>query len=238
MEKRGISNIEMVLAFLIFIGVVLFVIYFFSGQFSQKAKSESIDYIQNIILDKSKEKLKTYSVKINKEDMPNTQQIVAIKLNLNLDFDENVVAYDLSDKNIPVRISGEIIYLNITGSSKIINIGVSKSIINNYVSFSDAPDENGAYYEIASIKSDKILSEKKLEELKRAYTLDYNKLRSELGVGRGLDFGFLVGVSESDVLESIKEVPSNVQLFTKSTREQILKKDGRIVFADFKVSVW
>ncbi|MDO8564148.1 MAG: hypothetical protein Q7R87_04015 [Nanoarchaeota archaeon] len=238
MEKRGISNVEMVLAFLIFIGAVLFAIYFFAGQFSQREKSESIDYIYNVIIDNAKDEFKTYSIKVNRTSLPSQVEIIAIDLDVDFNLDENVAAYDFSENKIPLKLISDIIYLNISDSEDIINLRISKSILNNYTQFSDSPTHNPSNYEIASSTRNTLTSEKMLRDLIREYNLDYNRLKSRLGVSRGFEFGFGVKFSETEFMETNKEIPKQVQLFTKNERKEILKEDGRVLFSDFKVSVW
>lgn len=234
MEKRGVSNVEMVLAFLIFIGAVLFTIYFLSNQINKGGKSESLDYIYTKISEVASENVQSYSIKLNNQGIG----VIGIDLDRSFGFDEGVRAVTLSGSKIPISLTGDIVYLDSNNIDDPFFVRISKGISSNYTLFENLPAVNISNYEIATKTEDHLLSEKKLEELKRSYEGDYNKLKTDLGIGRELDFGLVIVFSNSDFIKIEKEASQQTEVFSNKKRMEILRKDGNTVFADVQIKVW
>lgn len=228
------SNIEMVLAFLIFIGAVLFTVYFLNNQINKGGKSESLDYIYNKISEVGSEKVETYSIKLNNQNL----NIMGIDLDRDLSFDEGVSAFTLSGSKIPISLSGNIIYLDVNSADNFLIIRISKDISSNYTLFNSLPQVNTSNYEIASRTQNNLMSEKKIEEIKGTYERDYNKLKTDLGIGRDLNFGMNVVFSSFDFINLGKEASKQAEIFSNKKRIEIIRKDGNSVFADVQIKVW
>ena len=192
MEKRGLSNVEMVLAFVLFIGSVLFVLYFFITQFSQNDKNDSINYNYNKIAEKLYGEIESYSVKINRNSLPVNQEIVSLNIIKIINLGKNVAVYNLSNYKVPIYLVNNFIYVNVSGIGDLIIVRLSEDINMNYTSFSSLPLNNEGYYQIASVKKDKIFSEKKLRNINISYYNDYNKLKEDLGISSGSNFGWII----------------------------------------------
>ncbi len=126
MEKRGMSNIEMVLAFIIFIGVVLFAVYFFINHFNQSTKENSLDYVYGKVVSNLNEEVQSYSIKVNRSAFPSNQEILAVNLSREITISENVVAYDLNGVNVEINLVDNIIYLDISNVGDLITIEISE----------------------------------------------------------------------------------------------------------------
>lgn len=234
MEKRGVSNIEMVLAFLIFIGAVLFTVYFLNNQINKGGKSESIEYIFNRISEIGSENVEAYSIKLNNQNL----NLIGLNLEKDFSFDEGIGASTLTGSKIPIGLSGDIIYLDANDINGVFFLRISKGISANYTLFDDLPDVNTSNYEIASRTESKLLSEKRLEEIKRNYEQDYNKLKTDLGIGRNLNFGLNVVFSPFDFINIEREASKQAEVFSNKKRIEIIRKDGRTAFADVQIKVW
>lgn len=234
MKKKGVSNIEMVLAFLIFIGAVLFTVYFLNNQINKSGKTESIDYIYNKISEITNENVETYSIKLNNQNL----NIIRLDLGRSFSFEEGVGAYSISGSKIPISLSGNVIYLDANNIDEVFFIRISKGISANYTSFSNLPAVNVSNYEIASRTQNDLISEKKLEEMKRSYEGDYNKLKTDLGIGRDNNFGLNVVFSTFDFIIIGKDVSKQAEVFSNKKRVEIIRKDGSTAFADVQIKVW
>jgi lipopolysaccharide export LptBFGC system permease protein LptF len=234
MEKSGVSNVEMVLAFLIFIGAVLFTVYFLNNQINKSGKSDSIDYIYNKISEVSSENVETYSIKLNNQNL----NLFGLDLGKDFSFDEGIGVYTLAGSKVPISLSGNIIYLDANNINDIFFVRISKSISANYTLFDSLPPVNSTYYEIASRTQEKLLSEKILEELKRKYEQDYDKLKTYLGISRDLNFGLNVVFSPFDFINLEKDISKQAEVFSNKKRIEIIRKDGSTAFADVQIKVW
>lgn len=237
MEKRGMSNIEMVLAFIIFIGAVLFAVYFFLNNFNQNEKENSLDFVYSQIVSDLNEDMQSYSIKINRGEFPSNLEIIAINLSREINIDESVVAYTLNGDNLPLEVANDIIYLDTSNSGDLVSIRISKGISRNYTLFSNLPDSNEDYYEIASNTKNTLPSEMNVEELNNSYYLEYDKLKSDLGINRGFDFGFEADFTGNNI-KMEKEISKQASVFVSNKRIEFLRKNGKIEFTDIKTKVW
>lgn len=237
MEKRGLSNIEMVLAFIIFIGAVLFAVYFFLNHFNQNQKENSLDFVNSQIVSNLNAEVKSYSVKINRSAFPNDQEILAVNINTEIALEENIAAFDFNGVSVPIDLVNGIVYLNVSKSGDLFKIEISKEISRNYTLFSNLPASNENYYNIASNTKNTLPSEMKVEELNKNYYLEYDKLKSDLGINRGFDFGFEADFAGNNV-KMEKDISKQDSVFVSNKRIEFLRKNGKIEFTDVKTKVW
>jgi len=232
--KKGAGHIEIILAFVMFAAVVGFALYFFSPTNIDRITSVTFDYIEREISSNVSIGVESFSVKI-------------VDKGLGI---PNVIAIDVGDtkegKNVRVEDSNG----NVLSSKKRGNIiDVEKSPWSDgefiFLKFSeDFPSSSGpsdgveGYSEIASSSYEEVFSEKKILELNKSYYENYNNLKTEFNIPDRTDFGFEFVFSEDDFIKSEKEIPENFEVYADSKRVEILRTDGKIVFADFVMKIW
>jgi len=97
------------------------------------------------------------------------------------------------------------------------------------------PNEN--YYKVSSSYKRTILSEKKLEELKTAYS-NYQNLKTALKIPDANNFDFKVVFSSGSPIEATRNIPDGVEINAINKRMEVLRKTGEIEFADILVRMW
>lgn len=229
MNKRGISHLEVIFAFLMFISFVAFAIYFFNPLENKDSSEFKTRYIlDNLIRNLSVEMVK-YSVLINGS---------AVAIGLENDV-SNLSAYveDYLGETISFnKVSDKVYVINSDGSKKLIVIRFSDQIEDlSNPSVGDSGNDN---YSIASVNSEQILSEKKLKEMNESYNLDYNNLKNRLGIPANEDFSFSLLIDGNEAINSGSKNPSSLQVFAFEKSLKILKANGRIVFGTIQIKIW
>ncbi|MDO8508463.1 MAG: hypothetical protein Q7S27_02140 [Nanoarchaeota archaeon] len=254
MEKRGISHIEVILSFLIFIGFIMFALYFFSPFEGSRLIESSLEYAFIDLIKNTSVELKIYPVVIEGDTKNKAENIIEIEIPEN-DNELNLRVENYLGEPIPSRRSStdlklirvkleDSIFDNFDGKG-FINMKFSKDI----TSYSPPEDLNGAIidqssgkmYNIGSGNVIKAISEKKLIDLKTLYEIspeDYNNIKKSFNLPSRVNFGFAMVYDGGQKIETTKEIPPGVEVFSKKKRIEILNLGGKIEFGEIIVKVW
>ncbi len=238
MNKGGLSNIEMVLAFIIFLGAVLFGLYYFNTQYDSSGNEKGIDFITNQIVKNVSTEVRIVSVLLKRDSIPSNQKIIGINLSETIEEGSNFAIYNSSEYEVAIDLEGNILYLNIENIGDFITIRESANIDQNYQQFSEHPDVEKSYYEIGSLRNEKLISEQILLNLNDTYYYSYNFFKETTGIGSDFEIALEVDFGNGEKINFEKESPSNVNVYSKNQRVEILKKTGKVEFADMKIRAW
>jgi len=251
MIKRGLSHIEVVLAFIIFIVAISFALFLFSPTNSNRLVESSLTYSFIEILDKVTIDVETYTLifeDIPDKDLPGNG-IVKIKIS-GTEERENV---QISNKD------GAIISSKKLPNDKFINIeypGEGIYFIKYGEDYEEGDIPGGGliderFYTIASSYIEDIVSEEKFLGLVKAYNDNYLGLKGEDGFNlpNRVHFSFkLVFKNPSDpnnpeVIEPNNPdafFDENTDVFIDTKRVEVLRNDllETIEFADLTVTIW
>ncbi len=231
MIKRGLSHIEFIISFVIFIGFILFAFVFFNPLQSERTLKSSMDYAWIEVARETQEKIEFYSVSINSSVL---EDKVAIKIsgipsgyNSSVEdvdgnfvesyFDQDGVNFDRRGKNFfrikysPIFQNGQ----NVIAGSKL----------------------NGNEYYISSSNSEKIYFEKLFLELNKSYFSDYSSLKKKINLPNRVDFGFVVKFKDYEIV-ALKEIPEGLEVLSKSDRIEVIRNQNLREYAEVRVLVW
>lgn len=230
MGKKGASNIEFILAFMLFIGFVGAALYLFSPIKNTTIIESSLTYTKNEIIRNITVEIDSYSVKIG-EFGENRIEIKGI------DENKNAWVEDYEGKELPSRKEGNYIYFRIeTGESE------KKFVVIYFSEDFEEGDYTGSAgsidFQLASSTSGKIISEERISRLKEAYESDYKSLKEQRDIPPGLDFSFSLEFPNGDKITAEKEIPSRAEVFSKTEIREVLRKDGTSEFAYLTVRAW
>lgn len=244
MNKGGLGHIEMMLSFLIFIGFVIFALYFFNPSDPSRTISSSQSYIFDEIIKDVSVEVESYSVKIN-TPLPTPPAIPeSIKVEIKgVDSKKRVRVESSSGLDVGSVRTGDSVQFNL--ESKLYNGGKGFAIIKfseDYIpssvpldSLNSVPD-----YTISSSNKIQVISEKRMNSLEQRYNADYNGLTGTFNIPSSANFEFEL-IFDSDPINNIKaerERPENVEIFPDVKRVEVLRENGGIEFADLIVRVW
>jgi len=245
MEKRGLSHIEVILSFFIFVSFVLFAIYFFSPSKTSRIVDSSLSYTLDEVKKNISVELESFSVILNSSTQGDDLASVEIK----------GVANELDNKRVRVENShgvdvnstetmGEIVQFEIKGGFYEGAETNGKAIVKFSEDFtsSDAPSGTtfapvGSYRVVGGEKK-KVLSEKKILLLNESYYNNYDGLKKEFNLPGRTSFGFQIKLDSGEIIEGKKNIPSSLEVFSRSERMEIIRINGRVEFADLTVKVW
>lgn len=230
MEKRGIGHVEFILAFLIFVLIVLFTFYFFSPVKSTRLKESSLVYAYKEVLSESSTSLDSYSVKI----VDTTSPVIAIQLE---DLgSKNIAAEDYYGARLEISRLNSVAYVKPQGKNFVL-IRASDGI-DQASDFEDKPMVNTSKYQITLISTDSVISSKKMETLKSQYESNYTDFKKTIGIPTNVNFAFGMIYSASDKITALANAPQSQEVFSHSERLQSIKQDGKNLFGEFWVRVW
>ena len=226
-NKGGLSHIEVIISFVIFLGFISFAFYFFSPFESGRTLKASLAYSFDEIVENVSVSLESYSVSLN-----------------------NCGDTTISIEN-PSPISGNVKIIDINGDilggirdGNNFCIGTPQDFVTILIS-EVFPDSSGTCVDItnpcsniSSSENMKILSERKIEELKENYELDYETIKENFNLPGRIDFGFSIIFNDAQKIVAEKEIPENLEVDAKKKRIEIIRENGDIEFADLIVEVW
>ncbi len=231
MEKRGISHIEIVVSFVLFIGFLIFGLYFFNPLSNERVLGSSLFYTIDAISDNASATLVVYAIVID----AGIENEVAIPLakgpaggdgvrvetttgeKLDSNYDEERVAFNRKLNEFVFVKFGAFPY-----QGKIVNPVIL--------------DENNFSISSSDIKD--VLSEQLLLSLRDAYVNNYEQVREDFNLPRRIDFSFSVVFSTEDKIDALKTIPQGIEVFSETKRVEVTRLDGSTAFADLIVKIW
>jgi hypothetical protein len=75
-------------------------------------------------------------------------------------------------------------------------------------------------------------------ELKNDYNSNYLGLKEKFNLPNRVNFGFSLIFDDNSKIEGLRNVPRNTEVYSASGRVEVLRKDGKIEFANLVVRIW
>ncbi|MEK6924631.1 MAG: hypothetical protein AABW71_00150 [Nanoarchaeota archaeon] len=238
MYKKGLSHIEFVVSFTIFIGFLVFAFVFFNPLQSQRTLKSTMDYAWIEVSREGRENIESYSVSID------TGYASAVNFEIaGIPLDYNATAEDENGNPIDVhRDSNGIVYLD-RGTSNFIKILYSPALENSpFVSLGASlgtitPTTTTGNFYISSSEIKDIYFERLFLELNQSYYSDYAALKEDLNLPNRIDFGFII-TFDNHQIRAMNDVPEGIEVLSKNDRVEIIKQNGDHGFAEVTVLVW
>ena len=234
-NKRGASShIEVILSFLIFFSFIIFILIFLRPQETSLVSGSTISAIHNSFLERA---YTNYTAIFLKTDMH--EEFLGNCFFVQLD--EKVVAYGFNSRNSLVKdaITEAIAPSELEATGQI-NIEKSEEFYRLYMSneFNPTTPPSGCQpltdFKIGSINEKKIISQKKLNELKSEYDNgNYEQLKSNLGLSPNLGFAIV-----SEIVTMQKNIPAKTEVLAESYSEEVLFESGEIKNIIFTIKIW
>ena len=247
MFKRGVSNIEMILSFLLFIGFVFVALFFFTpGGGNNRLVDSSLNYAMTEISQNASITLLTYSIKINAVSLQQagigSTGTVAIQFPPEVTIipdNYNVYAENYSGTALPVTRDStdkSIIYLKWEGNQFAV-IRFSEDFTSGTTISPVAL--NTAYYSIASSSTRQVISEKRMLGLNQSYYLDYTNTKDNLNLPSQINFGFSLQYDDGTFINAQRNIPAGLNVYSTLThRETTLQKTNALRYGDLSVQIW
>lgn len=234
MNKKGLSHIEFVVSFVIFIGFIVFAFVFFNPLQSQRTLKSTMDYAWIEVSQEGREDIETYSISI-------VSPITPLELKVRIDgvpLNYNASVEDIDGTPIPThRDSAGIVYFTRqTNNDKFFRIKYSESLTDSGPILPGASDLS-SHYAISSSEVEEIYSEKLFFDLNQSYYSDYSGLKQRLNLPNRMEFGFVVTLSDKQI-NAVNQIPEGIEILSKNDRIEIVRNSGEREYADLRVLVW
>jgi len=226
MNKRGLSHVGFILAFVMFVGFVVFILIFLNPTKTMKVSKNVLEIIENGIEREAAIEVKeiTLNVKNVKKDCFRIDMGEVI---------ENVIAKKAKSR---VEAENEGGMVEIKGGEGFYYLYFSDEFSQDRLECNFLKDED---YSLGKLNIEKIISYEKLLEIKQSYDSDYENLKRKLGIPASNDFGFLVYDEESNVLIDALKQPDKTEIIAKNIPTKIIyTKNAEKRFIILNVRAW
>jgi hypothetical protein len=229
MEKRGASNIEFILAFMLFAGFLVTILYLYNPTKDLSAMESSRDYVMNKIIKNTSIELDAYSIVITETATGDIQVNIE-----GIDTTKNVRAVDYYGKPMTAVRSGD-------------NICLARSAENfATLYFSEDLDEitgscsspSSINYRIASSITSEVISEKRILLLNNSYYSNYPLLKEQLGIPESVEFSFSLEFPDGETINAERAKPLSGEVFSETKLREVLRKEGSSKFGYLTVQIW
>lgn len=222
------QHLEMIIAFIMFIGFVFFILIFIQPY--------SVTYLTDSILAgtyyhfSNIAKSEIISVFISADE--NNWDCLEIKLPLS-DIDQNkfnssLAISAINKEKIPSEINNKILKLNKSSDN------AYYVYISNFFENQDIGQCDGSVpYKIGHLKQQEIISMNRLHQLKEKYENDYKSLKQNLGIPEVFDFAIV-----SDIIEMKQEISPTSEVLAKEYIEKVFLDEGEIKYIKFTIKIW
>lgn len=231
--KRGASQVEVIIAFVLFAGFVLFALYFFSPLKSDRLYDSSLDYALREIVKNTSVEIDQRSLAINPEII---DPIVAIKIS---SFDKEGSKFRVLKENeeeVDFWLNGNDIVFDRAGQ-RFFFVQFSEEFPDALTSGQAGIQLAGNSFSLGTSSIKKVISEKKFLELNQTYYTNYDGLREQFNLPGRIDFAFGLYLEDRKI-ESTREIPDSINVAASNTREEILDINGKLSFGELAVRVW
>jgi len=243
MMKKGVSHIEVVLAFLLFLSASIVILYFFSLGDASSLNDKQLYYLFDKVGANVSVDLIEVGVKVNSTIAENIaintpieigEAINASVINLNKEF--------LDSKNS--QLGNNVICINIMKSGKktdFVYLYLSEdfnSTSNNGEGFLCPNSISEGNYTLGGVKKYKVVSEKRILLFNKSYYNDYNSIKNYSGIPQIQDFSLTVKFGNGEKIEMLKNIPQGVEVFSLNRRIEVLRNNRTVEFADINLRIW
>ncbi|MEK6893278.1 MAG: hypothetical protein AABX07_03680 [Nanoarchaeota archaeon] len=237
MKKRGVSHIEIIMAFILFISAVAFV-FIFINPFATKNPTSAIEkYSLNELTNLLKTNITTYTLIISDNVNDNA---IAIDLGFTIPSAVNARAKYYSGIELPSGISSDRNKVYLTWNKDNGHV-VLISLSEEFEAYTPDPDiasllpENK--YQISSSVFFESISESKTSALEAEYFAQYSILKAELNIPPQADFGFKLSLPGKTIAAN-KIIPENIEVKSRNKIVRVVNPSGSQLLGNLEVSIW
>lgn len=244
-DKRG-SHVGMILSFVIFITFIVFLYSVFRPAINTGENKKSIlNDVEIEILKQISVNLSTATIQITKNNNPNDKCIQFEG------FLSNVYTSGIKDYTYKLKVKDDSsvpqnAFSAQTGTALTVDrLDNSKTFFKVYFSpeFPNVGEKIGTSissgnFNVGSITTDNFPFESKITYLANYYNTNHDKLKAELKVTPGNDFGFVFTKSDGTSMPPVGTPPKTANVFTDEVPIQYIDSDANIKSGFINIKVW
>lgn len=229
MKKGGAGNVEFILSFVLFISFTMAALYFFNPIQNVQNLEASKNYVANAIVENTSVELDAYSIIIS--DSSDAQ---GIKVSLSgVDAKKKVRVVDYYGSTIDSKRNNDQVCFKRVNDENFATIYFSEDIEGSEGACGGNPD-----YKVGSSINSKVISEKRILQLKDSYYGDYSSLKELFNIPKNLDFSFSLEFPDGEIISAETNILLRREVFSDTKIKEILREDGTTLFGYLTVKVW
>ena len=232
-NKKGISTVEIIVSFTIFMGFVVF-IFLYLNPIKQNISGPLLTALDVGFRDQAMTDLREWPVAVNKSNAPG-----CLKFSIPFESKGNISVKDINDNTLTYRIN-----LAADPTQSTIDIGhiddklyrlIQSDEIDSVNSNSLSDCQTPLQFSLSVERIERIYSYKKLVAINDSYYNDYAGLKQKLDFPITSDFGIIITSDQANFTMQ-KNIP-NVQIKVRTFPAEILKNDKKLK-ATISLLVW
>lgn len=227
------EHVEVILAFVLFIGFLIFGLYFFNPLKSDRVLDSSLFYAFDEIVGNTSSSTLTYGVSLNQTGAPRN---ISFALSRSDIPGNGFIIESAGGQRLRGSYSGGILSVDRNGSDffyvRFGPFAAQTTSINGAI-----PLVYGENYTLSSSDRAQLVSEEKMRALNASYYSHYDGVRTSFNLPRRVDFGAELTFTNY-TLQLTRMIPEGFEVASKSERVEVLLIDGGTEFANLIVRVW
>lgn len=228
--KRGMSHIEMVLAFVLFIGAAGFAVFLLRASLTQ----QEADIQSDILLERIIQQLST---SVTKQLFVVNVTLVEPYYTLTLPSNPSLPLRVVSLQGIPIQAAQQGTTLTIAregGTSIYLLSSAGLTPLPSNVLLPTQPG-TGTF---GAEREEQMVSEQAAHLLAQQYVSSYPSLQQSLALPFGITFSFRITNGTGTLAEGVQQPPRGVNVQASTQRRALLHTDGREAFVTVEVRAW
>ncbi len=228
----------MILAFIMFIGFLIFGLYFFNPLDTTRVLDSSADYAMTAVKNNVTSELKIYGVVLDLEE--NNGGTIKLPLD-DFNGDDNkyligkgIRVEDPQTGNLDSNLDGSFLYIDYKNNKIFyVKVGEFTPQYNILGPFSQPS------YNISSSDKRNLIRHESVKTLKNIYDNNYIDLKKRFNLPNRVNFDFFLDLPGviNDV-NATRVVPQAIDVTSKSERVEVFLDDGSVLFGDLIVRAW
>jgi hypothetical protein len=240
-NKRGITGVEMIVSFTIFVSFLVF-IFVYMNPLNLPASKTLLTSLESAVAENSTIDIDLRPFAINDKG------VFEDCFYIENDFGDKFFITDVNDVKVDFGISGEEVLIKTQGKFYNVYIGLGQGTFDAsgcstsaLLKKGDAGtnfDHPGWEYSLSVIRKKRFYHKESLEGLKSAYEEDYNKLKQELKFPVTSDFSIIVFDSGKSEIISMTRVMPRVNILVKEFPVEIVDDEGNVERGYMRLITW
>lgn len=236
MKKNGMSHIEIVLSFLLFLSAIVAIFYFFNPVDANRANESIAQQTVNEISRNLSMVMNTYSVKVGQLNGGNTQ-IIAISVPSGwVSAEKKVVAYDHEGIRVNAGRKGDYTYIE-AKPNQFVYLYFAEDFEENIENPPSTPFDSSKYVS-GKIESREVVSSLKVVNMNRSYAENYLGLKRSVKMADKNEFSFDIFAGQEVLARGEKYMPENQNIYAAELQREIATENGEIFVGRISVRVW
>ena len=226
---RGMSHIEMVLAFLLFLGAVMFSLIFLqNSKHVQTTTYESDSVVRSIVHNITVPAI-FQTIVFNTST---TNQIIALPFSSVMP----VVVVNVSGASLLGSYNDGLLTINRKDGGRVATIVASSGVETGAQALQGVADARA--YTLGVSQERTLPAVLMIVGLARSYQDAYLETKTALGIPSGTEFGFTLHNETGILIGAQRAIPAGVSIVNKKERMEFLLPNGRTSFLELEVQAW